>query len=256
MAFGIALPIFLVYEPGDSGESVALTLLILGAAGAGLIARGAYRAAAAWRATNRVRREWQARGRRIEGFDIPLPLYAIDEPFPTVAVVGVKAPALFISERVLRECPADEVRAMLRHEAAHVAVRDNLKRFAIRACPDLLGPGSPLDRAWSSAAEEAADAAAVAGRPAAALDLADALIRVARLAPSPTPALASSFYPGGSIESRVRRLLAPAPAANASTPSAPVVIALGAVLCASAAAIVMAAPALHQFMETLVSHLP
>ena len=64
-----------------------------------------------------------------------------------------------------------------------------------------------LDRAWSRAAEEAADAVAVAGNPGFALELAQALIRVARLAPTPqAPALASAFYLGGSIESRVRRL--------------------------------------------------
>jgi hypothetical protein len=254
LALAVALPIFLAYEPRETDESIALTLIVLASLGAGLIVRGACRAVTAWRATSAVRHEWQRRGRRVDGFEMPLPLFAIDEPFPTVAVVGVTSPVLFISEQVLRACPADQVRAMLRHEAAHVAVRDNLKRFVMRACPDLLGPASALDRAWSSAAEEAADAAVVADRPAAALDLADALIRVARLAPARTPELASAFYLGGSIESRVRRLLAPAPAADASSPF---VLSFLAGTCACiAAGVVLTAPSLHAIMEQVVRLLP
>lgn len=252
---GIALPIYLRYEPRDSGESLARTLVVLALLGGALMFRGMLRAARAWRATSTVRRAWQDRGRRLEGFGTALPLYAIDESFPTVAVVGVTRPVLFISERVLRECSPEEVRAMLRHETAHVTVRDNLKRFLIRACPDVVRPGSAIDRAWAGAAEEAADAAAVAAEPASAVELAQALIRVARLAPGRgTPELASAFYLGGSIESRVRRLLTPGPAPEAPTPFGCVML-IGGTL-AFAAAIVAAAPMLHQFMELLVSRLP
>ncbi len=255
IAAGITLPIYLAYEPRDSDEALARTLMLLGVAGASLMIRSGSRVIAAWRATRRVRREWQGRGRRIEGFDTTLPLFAIDEPFPTVAVIGVSRPALFISERVLGACTREEVGAMLRHEAAHVTVKDNLKRFLIRACPDLLRRGSELDRAWARAAEEAADAAAVAHLPSSAVALAEALIRVARLAPPRnTPELASAFYLGGSIESRVRRLVSPHPAPEAPTPFGSVML-IGGTLCL-AAAVLAAAPALHQGMELLVSRLP
>jgi Zn-dependent protease with chaperone function len=144
---------------------------------------------------------------------------------------------------------------MLRHEAAHVTLRDNLKRFAMRASPDFIAAGSAIERAWSSAAEEAADAAAVAEHPSTALALADALIRVARLAPPRTPELASAFYLGGSIESRVRRLVAP----DSQSPQAPSrlgrVLLIGGSLCI-AAALFVSAPLLHQAMETLVATLP
>ncbi len=254
VAFGIALPVFVIYEPRDSDEALARTLVVLGAAGAALVVRGLCRALASWRVTNDVRREWLSRARPIPGIRSPLPLFAIDEPFPTVAVVGITDPMLFVSERVLRECTADEVGVMLRHEAAHVTVRDNLKRFLIRASPDVVSAGGAIDRAWSSAAEEAADAAAIAGRPADAFELAEALIRVARLAAPRTPELASAFYPGGSIESRVRRLMSPEPA-----PDAPV--AFGGMLLLGAAAAFVAlvfagAPVLHQAIELVVSRLP
>lgn len=253
VAFGIAMPVFFWFEPRESGESVSRTLLVMGLGGASLLARGAWRAAAAWCATRRVLRGWQARGRRVDLFDAPLPVFVIEEAFPTVAVVGVARPALFIAERVLRECSGDEVRAMLHHECAHVTKRDNLKRLLMRACPDFVG--ADLDRAWASAAEEAADAAAVARYPGFALELAHALIRVARLAPaSRTPALASAFYLGGSIESRVRRLVDAGHAPDVARPFGATAL-CAAALCA-AALVALTAGDLHQFMEGLVRHLP
>jgi len=253
-SLGGALPIFLIYEPRDAEESLSLTMALLALAGASLIVRGVFRAVMAWRRTSEVRQAWLDRGRRLDGFDTTLPIYAIDEPYPTVAVVGVTRPVLFIAEQVLRECSADEVQVMVRHESAHVTVRDNLKRFVIRACPDTLRPSGPLDRAWSSAAEEAADAAAIADRPASAVELAEALIHVARLAPARTPALASAFYLGGSIESRVRRLIAPDGERIAPTPL--VTSLFGCAALGIAAAIAAAAPSLHHGMEVLVRHLP
>lgn len=254
VAVGIALPVFLAYEPRESEEGLAITLLVLAAMGVALFAGGAWRALRAWHSTRVVRRQWESRGRRLEGFDTSLPVFAIDEQFPTVAVVGVINPALFVAERVLTECTRDEVRAMLRHEAAHVTVRDNLKRFLIRACPDALSSRGHLDRAWSIAAEEAADAAAVAERPASAVELAEALIRVARLAAPRTPELASAFYLGGSIESRIRRLVGPTSALDAPTPLGCVILTTG-TLC-FAAIVFTTAPALHQVMEAIVSRLP
>jgi hypothetical protein len=253
-AFGVALPIYLWFEPRDTDETIARTLIAIALIGLSLLARGAWRAAAAWRATHLVRHAWERRGRRLDMPGIRMPVFAIDESFPTVAVIGFSRPALFIAERLLRECSGDEVRAMLSHECAHVSSRDNFKRFVIRACPDFVRRGGALDLAWAAAAEEAADATAAAARPAAALDLAQALIRVARLAPSPfPPELASAFYLGGSIESRVRRLVEPSPGVQTARP-------LGRVIAGSlvlfAALVVLAAPTLHQLMEQAVRFLP
>ena len=253
IAFGIVLPTFFAYEPRETEESVPATVSLLACIGAGLLLRGLWRAISAWRATRAVVREWQRRGRRLERFDTPLPVFAIEEAFPTVAVVGVARPALFIAERVLRECAEDEVRAMLHHECAHVTKRDNLKRFFIRACPDFVG--ADLDRAWARAAEEAADAAVVAGDPGYAVELAQALIHVARLAPAPqAPALASAFYLGGSIESRVRRLVQPEPERDVQQ-NAGRAIAIGSAV-AVIAAVLATAPAVHRVIETIIHSLP
>ena len=255
-AFGIALPIFLRYEPVDADETFARTLIVTTMAGAALLARGAYRAAAALRATTAVMRDWQARGRRLRTIDAPIPVFAIEEAFPTVAVIGFLRPALFIAERVLRECSPDEVRAMVLHECAHVTHRDNLKRFFIRACPDVLRRGSALDLAWTSASEEAADARAAGGDRGSALELAQALIHVARLAPGPsTLEVASAFYRGGSIESRIRRLIEPADSLPHHTRPAVRVVACAMAL-GLAGLIAFAAADIHQLMETVVRVLP
>jgi Peptidase family M48 len=250
-AFGIALPVFLWFEPHDTDETLARTLIVAALVGVALLGRGAWRGAAALRATRAVTRQWRQGARRLDMPDIPMPVFAVEESFPMVTVAGFSHPSLFMAERVLRECGEDEVRAMMLHECAHVTQRDNLKRFLIRACPDFVGAGGPLDRAWASAAEEAADAMAVAIHPGFALELAQALIRVARLAPRPTlPELASSFYPGGSIESRVRRLLDPASPPEFTRPLGGVMLCT--LACAAATLIVVAAPAIDQLMEVAV----
>src|SRR5437763_10165679 len=114
-AFGVALPIFLWFEPRDTNEPITLTLAVTSALGLAAIVRGAARAIAAWGATRSVIRAWLKRGQAI-ALDASIPVVAIDEAFPIVAVVGVARPRLFISERVLNECSDDEVRAMVSHE--------------------------------------------------------------------------------------------------------------------------------------------
>jgi len=257
IAFGVALPIFAWFEPRHTDEALARTLAAGALIGLLFAARGIWHGAAALAATRRVQRDWLRRGRAIQIAGSSLPVYAIDEPFPVVAVVGIWRPALFVAERVLRECTDDEVRAMVRHECAHVGERDNLKRLLMRMSPGL-GRQS-LDRAWWHAAEEAADAAAMGGSAAVALELAQALIHVARLAPVPVaPPLASAFYRGGSIEDRVRRLLAAdeGSAGQGRTVRRISWTMAGSLLGLFSVAVVLTAPGLHQMMESFVSLLP
>ena len=252
-AFAIALPIFLWFEEPGTNEPVSVTLAAAGAFGAFLLLRGVVRAAAAWLATLRVTRDWQRRGRSLAGLDVRLRAFAVDEPFPIVAVAGIVRPRLFVAERVLEECPPAEIAAMVSHECAHVSARDNIKRLIVRACPDVFGVPPGLDQAWSAAAEEAADALAAARTASARFDLAQALIRVARLAAPHAPELASAFYLGGSVDTRVRRLVSPVPAA---APSLAPRLLLAAILPVAAAALVLAAPYLHALMEQAVRVLP
>jgi hypothetical protein len=258
VGFGVALPIFVAFEPLHTDEPVSRTLLVMALGGGVVLLHAAHRTFAAWRATARTTRTWQRTGRRIDpltvGIETSIPVYVIDELFPMVAVVGIVRPVLFVAARVLTECSAEEVRTIVAHECAHVEAADNLKRFALRACPDFLGATCSMSRTWASAAEQAADAAAISSRPESALDLAQALIRVARLSAPVVPALASAFYPGGSIEARVKRLVNP----PLETP-APVVLRgwmLAVALVVLAAGVAFAGPALHQAMEIAVRQLP
>jgi hypothetical protein len=251
--FAIALPTFVAFEPFDTDEPLPRAMVVLAFFGAALIARGAWRACSAWRATARVAAEWKRAGRPLSGLDSPVAVYAIDVPYPIVAVAGVVRPALFIAERLLAECSSGEVRAMIAHETSHIRTFDNARRFVLCACPDLFGDRSRLTRAWKDAAEEAADED-VARTPAHALDLAQALIRVARLAPACAPALASAFYAGAGIDGRVRRLVT-RPVYDA----VPVVLrgwALGIAAAVLAAAFVLSAPVIHQLMEAAVRLVP
>lgn len=250
--FGVALPIFLWFEDAGTTEPVSRTLATIASAGAVLLAAGLWRAAAAWRSTALVLADWRRRARRIDLLGTTLPAYAVEDPFPIVAVVGVLRPRLFVAERVLRECAPDEVAAMVAHECAHVSARDNFRRLLLRACPGVFGVAR-LDRVWSAAAEEAADARAAGLDPAARLSLAEALIHVARLAVPQAPPLASAFYLGGSIDDRVRRLVEPVEDAAASRWSRLVAFAALAVF---VAAIVAAAPVVHEMMEQAVRLLP
>src|SRR6185437_4137342 len=142
-AFFIALPIFVVFEPLDTDEPLSRLLLLAAAAGIVLAASGAWRAFAAWRATRRTSREWLRRSRPLPDLDAPFPAYAIDDPRPLVAIVGFWQPRLFVAEGVLATCSAEEVRAIVAHECMHVLAHDNIRRFALRMCPDLVGRRNP-----------------------------------------------------------------------------------------------------------------
>jgi Zn-dependent protease with chaperone function len=121
---------------------------------------------------------------------------------------------LFIATQVFDSLSPSEIRAALAHEKAHLVVRDNLKRGLVRACRDVLAIvpcGRSLDRVWAEDSEAAADElAARAGAPVA-LDLASALVKIARIVPAGSkPAMpAGAFLVGdavGGVASRVRRL--------------------------------------------------
>jgi Zn-dependent protease with chaperone function len=148
----------------------------------------------------------------------------MNHPFPVFAVVGVVHPKLFIAERVLDELDPVEIEAVLIHELGHIAAWDNLKRLVMKACGDLLvvPVGRSLVEHWSETAERAADQYAVeqSGR-LTALNLASALIKIARLVPDePFPAMPAASYVlrvDESLAVRVRRLLSLADGGCSST---------------------------------------
>lgn len=211
---GLVVPAFLLFEPRGTGERVEGPLALLAGVGVLLVASGGLRAWRAWRATRRLAWAWRRRAEPLDLPDAPAPTYVFEHAFPSVSLVGVRQPRLFLARQVLGALQADELRAVMAHEAAHLAARDNVRALLMRACPDPLAwlpLGARVARAWARAAEAAADDRAAGSDPARALDLASALVKLARLAPAGSrPASAVSAIEGDpeGLAERVERLLA------------------------------------------------
>jgi Zn-dependent protease with chaperone function len=217
LALAVVLPAFLLFEPRVSAERLtpALALLLL-AAGA-LVAAGLVRGLRAGLATRSFLRALGVRSVRLAHLPIPVPVYRVSTALPLVALVGVVRPRLYVSERVLGALSARELRAVLEHEAAHLAARDNLKRMLMRLTPDLVAfapAARQIEDGWCAAAEEQADRHAAGPGGSRALDLAASLVKAARMMGArPAHALpASNFCDGSRIALRVARLVEDPPA--------------------------------------------
>lgn len=220
VVLGVFLPAFWKFEPRETSEVVGQSLVALALVSGGLILAGLRRGWQASRATRRVIRDWLGRARPVALPGIPIHAYSIQAEFPVVSVVGIVRPRLFVSDRVLRECTPEELSAMVRHECGHLASSDNLKRLVLRVCPNpllLTSVGRDLERHWHEACEEAADDYAAKASTPSALALANALLRLARMAPARCAAIlpVTSVYQGDSIERRVKRLIGNRPRGGA-----------------------------------------
>ena len=211
----LLVPSYLVYEPRATAETVSLKLAILAVSSALGIALALWRSLAAWRATRQLATDWIRHGEPAQFDGVNIPAFRICHSFPVIAVVGVLRPRLFVASRVLEELEPEEVAAAIKHEAGHLAARDNFKRGALRACRDVLALvpcARSLDLAWAESAEAAADEFAAQDGATAALNLAAALVKIARIAPvNARPAMPAGVFLLGERESgvawRVRRLL-------------------------------------------------
>jgi Zn-dependent protease with chaperone function len=208
------------YEPRHTSETPGLLLAAAVGLALALLAAAALRGARAFRAGGALARGWTASGTPVRLPGVAVPAFRIAHPWPVVCVVGAVHPRLFVAETVLHACTPGELASVLAHEAGHVAARDNLKRLVAKFLPDAMHwipAGRALDKAWESASEAAADARAAATRPGGSLDLAAALLRVARLATGGGIELpARALFDGESVAPRVRRLLSEEAAAPAS----------------------------------------
>ena len=209
-------PSYIAHEPHTTTETISLELALLSLLSILGIGLALWRGLSAWRATRRLVAEWLATAEPITIEGINVPVYRIKHPFPVMALVGAFQPRLFIAGQILSSLSDEEVRAALAHEVGHLTARDNLKRALVRACSDVLAivpAGRSLDRAWTESAEGAADEY-VARHDGAngALNLAAALVRIARLAPAGAkPTIpAGAFLVGGNeggVAWRIERLV-------------------------------------------------
>ncbi len=200
---------FARFEAGGP-ESAGPLLIGLAMLGAALLIDALANGVRSWRRTQQIVGAW-----RQSATPITLPAWArrawtIRRRFPVVAVVGIVRPQLFVARQVTAGCTPRELAAIAAHEAAHVDARDNLLRLLFRLTPGVsiaAAIADPIERAWTVAAEEAADARARAKD--GGVELASALTKVARMAADATPEIlpVSAFIGGDDLEHRVRRLL-------------------------------------------------
>jgi Zn-dependent protease with chaperone function len=210
------IPSFLTHEPYSTTEVVSKKLGALALLSAVGVVFALWRGVRSWWATRTLMRKWLAIAEPVQLALIDIPAFRIPHSFPIIAVVGAMTPRLFIAESVLLTLSEEELCAAIAHEYGHLAARDNLKRLLLRACRDALmivPCGRSLDRAWAETAECAADEHAAQRSPAIALDLASALVKIAKMVPVGAHAalpvaafLVGNEEPRG-IKARVARLL-------------------------------------------------
>lgn len=211
------IPSYLLYEPHATEEFVSWKLGLLAALSAVGVGLAIWRGVRSWLATRALLKSWLVSSTRIKLDEINAPAYVLDHSFPIMAVVGAFRPRLFIAKQVLQTLSEEELAAAIAHEYGHLSARDNFKRSVMRvsrAALLLVPCGTSLDRAWSEASEAAADECAAQRSSMVALNLASALVRIARMIPSgqrqSIPTSVSTFLgnedsPG--VKIRVRRLV-------------------------------------------------
>jgi len=201
-AFGVFLPVHLADESREGTEYFGVLWYALAALSVLLVGQSTVRTVGALRACRALRRSWQTTAALVE-----------DPGMPGMSLAGIFRTTILVGRPVREALSGDELEVSLAHELAHQHARDNAKRFAMFASPDVFsvtGASRRLERMWNAAVECEADAVAVNGDPARAANLASALLKVARLAGASTPApgspLWSTFYQRALLEVRVRRL--------------------------------------------------
>lgn len=212
------IPSYLKYEPHTTEEFVSWKLGTLAALSAIGVALAIWRGIRSWLATRSLLKEWLAASTPIRLDAINVPAYVLRHTFPIIAVVGALRPRLFIAGQVLESLSEEELTAAIAHEYGHLAAYDNFKRSMMRisrAALLLIPCGRWLDRAWSEASESAADEHAAQRSSVVALNLASALVRIAKMIPKGQqqimPASVSAFLAGNEdtprVKARVRRLV-------------------------------------------------
>jgi Zn-dependent protease with chaperone function len=218
----LVLPSYVAHEPRSTNENIGYKLALLALVSAGGISLALIRGLASWRATTRLTADWLSQARLISLPGVEIPCYQIKHPFPVIAIVGTLRPRLFIASHVFEKLEPGEMVGAIHHEVGHLNAQDNLKRGLLRACRNVLliiPCGRRLDHDWAEVSESAADEHAAKRGGRVALDLASALVKIARMIPSGAcPAMPAGVFlvgdePGG-IRARVKRLVQLAGAAD------------------------------------------
>ena len=266
------IPSYLSYEPRVTSETISKKLGALALLSAVSVAFAVWRAIRSWKATASLRQRWLSESEPIALAGIDVPTFRISHRFPIIAIVGTFRPQLFIASEILSALDQDELAAAIAHECGHLAARDNLKRTLLRICRDILflvPLGRAIDRVWAETAESAADEFAARQSPATALNLASALVRIAKMIPTgaraevPLGAYLVGAEETQGVKSRIRRLIEISSNRSPVAPSTRIVpvlstaalfvLAAASIIAASNAKVLMAVHAIVEHAVTLLS---
>ena len=180
----ICLPSYIRFEQQGEREEVGALCLLLATLTAALLTRSSLRALAAWRRSL--------------------------HPNAMLALTGLLRHRIIVSDAAKNVLSRGQLSMAIRHEQAHAASADNLKRLLILVTPGVFPHFSALEQTWKRFAEWAADDHAAAGDPQRAISLAEALVQVAKLGTASEAPLVTSFLASAhDLEARVDRLLNP-----------------------------------------------
>jgi Zn-dependent protease with chaperone function len=215
---GLCAPSYLLLEPAATREEVGVVCLLAAALCVASLARAVTRAARAVSRSLGYVRYCQFVGQpACLGTEFS-PALVVEGAQPLLVLAGILHPRLLVSRGVVSALSREQLSAALRHEYAHQASRDNLKRLLVLLAPDAIPfwrGSEALERAWAHFAEWAADDGAVAGDSRRSVSLAAALVRVARMGGGGhvAPCITSLLGDSQDLAQRVDRLLRDTPGA-------------------------------------------
>jgi len=186
LVFAYIIPAYLIYEPRETTEDVSFKMAFLAAFSVVFLLLAASRFVSGQIATRRLIKDWLRNSESVRDDRLRIPIYRLRHSFPVIAVTGILRRKLFIADQLFDLLSEAELTAAFAHEYAHLRTRDNIKGALLHACADFLAiipGGRALDRAWIEASEIAADEYAARAGGEVSLDLASALIKIARVVP-------------------------------------------------------------------------
>jgi beta-lactamase regulating signal transducer with metallopeptidase domain len=200
----LCVPSYLRFEPHIPREEAGVVCLAAALLGVSILGLALYRALSALIRCAAYLGRCDSRESQLDGERV-----WIVADGAGLALAGILHPRLLISERAAAELSSEQLGVALRHERAHRASRDNLKRLLIQLAPAIFPRLRTLELAWAQCAEWAADDRATEGDPDRSTALAAALLQVARLQSGlPMPALVTSLVAADEdLTQRVNRIL-------------------------------------------------
>src|SRR6185295_6059983 len=129
VVLGLCVPSYLWLEPEAAAEDVGFWCMAAALLTAAICGTSAVKGLRATVLSLRHARRWRCAGRQARIPGARSPVLVVDVPAPLLALAGIFRPQVIVSRRVLSALPAGQMAAALRHEQAHRASHDNLKRL-------------------------------------------------------------------------------------------------------------------------------